>query len=226
MADSNRRHQASEACALSNWATGGRKRHIIRGSYSTTVSAILQELYRKMFAIVSTPFAHFSLPSSALARKAKKVDPFLINFSCFFKKGLDKHKKNCYNIARWEINANFILGHRQAVRQRTLTPSLPGFESLCPSQKILRTLFLGFFHLCRKAQHHLTEGQHHFERSENIIIHFRHKWTRLRQVANDVGYRPTMLRLRRKRCCALRKQSGSRSFGTLIDSWFLIEIMI
>ena len=27
------------------------------------------------------------------------------------------------------------------------------------------------FHLCRKAQHHLTEGQHHFERSENIISH-------------------------------------------------------
>ena len=27
------------------------------------------------------------------------------------------------------------------------------------------------FHLCRKAQHHLTEGQHHFEQRENIISH-------------------------------------------------------
>ena len=56
----------------------------------------------------------------------------------------------------------------------------------------------GFFHLCRKAQHHLTEGQHHFERSENIIVRLRHK-TMLRQVANDVlrndvGLRPMMLR--------------------------------
>ena len=31
----------------------------------------------------------------------------------------------------------------------------------------------GFFHLCRRAQHHLTEGQHHFERSENIIVRLR-----------------------------------------------------
>jgi len=30
-------------------------------------------------------------------------------------------------------------------------------------------LLSGFFHLCRQAHHHLTEGQHHFERSENII---------------------------------------------------------
>jgi len=29
------------------------------------------------------------------------------------------------------------------------------------------------FHLCRKAQHHLTEGQHHFEQSENIIVRLR-----------------------------------------------------
>jgi len=54
--------------------------------------------------------------------------------------------------------------------------------------------------LCRKAQHHLTEGQHHFERSEIIIVRLRHK-TMLRRVANevafranDVGLRPMMLR--------------------------------
>ena len=42
-------------------------------------------------------------------------------------------------------------------------------------QKILKASLSGFFHLCRKAQHHLTEGQHHFERSENIIVRLRHK---------------------------------------------------
>ena len=60
-------------------------------------------------------------------------------------------------------------------------------------QKILKASLSGFFHLCRKAQHHLTEGQHHFERSENIIVRLRHKMM-LRQVANDVGLRPMMLR--------------------------------
>jgi len=28
------------------------------------------------------------------------------------------------------------------------------------------------FSFVPQAQHHLTEGQHHFERSENIIPHF------------------------------------------------------
>ena len=61
-------------------------------------------------------------------------------------------------------------------------------------QKILKTSLSGFFHLCRKAQHHLTEGQHHFERSENIIVLLRHK-TMLRQVANDVLRNDVMLRI-------------------------------
>ena len=26
--------------------------------------------------------------------------------------------------------------------------------------------------MCRKAQHHLNEGQHHFEQRENIVSHF------------------------------------------------------
>ena len=49
------------------------------------------------------------------------------------------------------------------------------------------------------TQHHLTEGQHHFEQSENIIVRLR---TQMNEVAlrandvlrNDVGLRPTMLR--------------------------------
>ena len=36
-----------------------------------------------------------------------------------------------------------------------------------------RSLERGFFICVRRTQHHLTEGQHHFERSENIISHLR-----------------------------------------------------
>ena len=63
----------------------------------------------------------------------------------------------------------------------TFCSFLPLFRHLLSalSQKILRTLFLGFFHLCRKAQHRLRGtrniiwplGQHH--------CRLRHKWTRL-----------------------------------------------
>ena len=45
----------------------------------------------------------------------------------------------------------------------------------------------GFFICVRRTQHHLTEGQHHFERNENIIPHLcGHKRMMLRQLANDV----------------------------------------
>ncbi len=54
----------------------------------------------------------------------------------FFQKTLDKHIKTCYNTVRW-----LAMRHRQAVRQRTLTPSFPRFESLCRSQKPSRTEF-------------------------------------------------------------------------------------
>ena len=58
---------------------------------------------------------------------------------------------------------------------------------------------LGFFICVRRTQHHLTEGQHHFEQSENIIVRLR---TQMNEVAlrandvlrNDVGFRPMMLR--------------------------------
>ena len=63
---------------------------------------------------------------------------------------------------------------------------------------------LDFFICVRRTQHHLTEGQHHFERSENIIHHLCGHKTMLQQVANDV-----MLRINdvgyAQRCCALRK---------------------
>jgi hypothetical protein len=47
---------------------------------------------------------------------------------------------------------------------------------------------LGFFHL--------TEGQHHFEQSENIISHSSGHKTMLRQAANDVMLRINDVALR------------------------------
>ena len=64
------------------------------------------------------------------------------NFIIFFKNLLTNQK--FFDIIRKSSKESQILGHRQAVRQRTLTPSLPGFESLCPSQKIKRSLYVVF----------------------------------------------------------------------------------
>ncbi|MBQ8441155.1 MAG: hypothetical protein IJX19_10875, partial [Clostridia bacterium] len=50
-----------------------------------------------------------------------------------------------------------------------------GFESSCPCQKI-QVERLGFFHLCRKAQHHLRATHAtSFERQLNIVAAPRHK---------------------------------------------------
>ena len=61
----------------------------------------------------------------------------------------------------------------------------------------------GFFICVRRTQHHLTEGQHHFEQSENIIAHSSgHKTMlhfsqmKLRQAANDVMLRINDVALR------------------------------
>ena len=51
-----------------------------------------------------------------------------------------------------------------------------------PSQKTWTFSFVP------QAQHHLTEGQHHYERSEYIIVRLRTQ-TMLQQVANDVVLR-------------------------------------
>ena len=48
---------------------------------------------------------------------------------------------------------------------------------------------LDFFICVRRTQLHLTEGQHHFEQSENIIPHLCGHKTMLRQAANDVTAR-------------------------------------
>ena len=52
-----------------------------------------------------------------------------------------------------------------------------------------------FFHLCRKAQHHLTEGQHHFERIEIIIVRLRTQMNEVALRANDVLRNDVMLRI-------------------------------
>ena len=43
--------------------------------------------------------------------------------------------------------------------------------------------------MCRKAQHHLTEGQHHFEQRENIISHFTAQMNDVALRTNDVMLR-------------------------------------
>ena len=55
---------------------------------------------------------------------------------------------------------------------------------------------LDFFICVRRTQHHLTEGQHHFEQSENIISHSSEHKTILQQVANDVMLRINDVALR------------------------------
>ena len=56
------------------------------------------------------------------------------------------------------------------------------------------------FSFVPQAQHHLTEGQHHYERSEYIIVRLRTqndvvlRTNEVAQAANDVGLRPMMLR--------------------------------
>ena len=42
----------------------------------------------------------------------------------------------------------------------------------CPTSSKILVLRNEDFSFVPQAQHHLTEGQHHFERSENIVSHF------------------------------------------------------
>jgi len=49
------------------------------------------------------------------------------------------------------------------------------------------------FSFVPQAQHHLTEGQHHFERSENIVSHFTAQM-------NEVALRANENAASRKRC--------------------------
>ncbi len=54
------------------------------------------------------------------------------------------------------IHSVVILGHRQAVRHQTLTLTLPGFESLCPSQKIRQVSTCRIFLSKPQAWHIIT----------------------------------------------------------------------
>ena len=54
---------------------------------------------------------------------------------------------------------------------------------------------MDFFICVRRTQHHLTEGQHHFERSENIIVRLRTQMNEVALRANDVLRNDVMLRI-------------------------------
>ena len=83
--------------------------------------------------------------------------------------------------------------------------AIPSYEHKNP-----RSLERGFFHLCRKAQHHLTEGQHHFEQRENIISHSfgtnerccaSRKWSCGKPPQTMWCFASTMFCRWQKRCC-------------------------
>ena len=58
-----------------------------------------------------------------------------------------------------------------------------------------------------QAQHHLTEGQHHFERSENIVSHFAAQM-------NEVALRANEDAASRKRCDVRINDVALRANGT------------
>ena len=69
------------------------------------------------------------------------------------------------------------------------------------SQKIQANR-LGFFYLCPQDTISFDRRQHHFEQSENIILHLCGHKTMLQQVANDVILRINDVGYA-QRCCAL-----------------------
>ena len=62
------------------------------------------------------------------------------------------------------------------------------------AKKFRKRMLSELFYLCRKAQHHLTEGQHHFSQSENIIVRLRTQ-NDVALRANDVLRNDVMLRI-------------------------------
>ena len=113
----------------------------------------------------------------------------------------------------------------KSVRVQILIAKCKNIFFVAHTQKI-QLVRVGFFHLCRQAQHRFVLARNIIWASAQHHCRSRHKWTRLRQAANDVGLRPTMLHLRRKWCCASRKRNRNRSLGLLIYSWFSTESMI
>ena len=53
---------------------------------------------------------------------------------------------------------------------------------------------LDFFICVRRTQHHLTVGQHHYERSEYVIVRLRTQMNDVVLCINGVGLCPMMLR--------------------------------
>ena len=63
--------------------------------------------------------------------------------------------------------------------------SFPGSSPAGGARKS-KSLDLDFFICVRRTQHHLTEGQQHFEFSENIIVRSRTQMNDVALRANDV----------------------------------------
>ena len=122
-----------------------------------------------------------------------------------------------------ELSEDFIV-------QRTISLTLLGFKSLLqPSKNIffvahtqkIQLVRVGFFHLCRKAQHRLRGTRNIIWASAQHHCRLRHKWTMLRRF-NKLQ----MMWAYAQRCCASRKRNCIRLYSTLIWSWLLIESII
>ena len=96
------------------------------------------------------------------------------------------------------------MGHRQAVRHQTLTLTLPGFESLCPSQKnpsrktwIFSFVPTGTTSFDRRSTSFRAKREHRYSFSAqmNEVECFAHQMM-LQQVANDVMLRINDVALR------------------------------
>ena len=98
----------------------------------------------------------------------------------------------------------------QSVEHLTVNQGVTGSSPVGGAKKS-KSFDLDFFICVRRAQRHLTEGQHHYERSEYIISHSSgHKTMlcfaqmKLRQAANDVMLRINDVALRANKLATLR----------------------
>ena len=127
----------------------------------------------------------------------KKSRPSTYSFSAFPPLGLSTNIPSPPKADYGRVSLCDLGSERACERTLSLGSSGAG------GAKKSKSFDLDFFICVRRTQHHLTEGQHHYERSEYIISHSSgHKTMlcfaqmKLRQAANDVMLRINDVALR------------------------------